>query len=212
MLGPAGDLEIRRSGPCAVPPSRGRLSRSIICSRTARRDATCCTRRLVVLRLQVLERQVLQLGLHLRHAEAVGQRGVDLPGLQGDALLLLGRQLLQGPHVVQPVGQLDDDDPGILGDRQQQLAVVLDLLLGRGAEGQVADLGQPVDDARDFRPELPGDVLGARHRSPRPRRAAAPRRSRSSPAAGRSGSWRPRCCGGRSPLPRAASVPGGRPR
>jgi hypothetical protein len=31
---------------------------------------------------------------------------------------------------VQPVAQLDDDDARILGDRQQQLPVVLDLLLG----------------------------------------------------------------------------------
>ena len=114
----------------------------------------------VFLRLEELEGQVLQLRLDAGHAEAVRQRRVDLAGLERDPGPPLGRQVLQGPHVVQPVGQLDDDDPGVLGDREQQLAVVLDLLLGRGAEGQAGDLGEPVHDAGDLGAELAGDVLG----------------------------------------------------
>ena len=62
---------------------------------------------------------------------------------------------------MQPIGQLDDDDPGILGDGQQELAVVLDLLLRRGPESEARDLGQPVHDPGHFGPELPGDLLGA---------------------------------------------------
>ena len=115
----------------------------------------------VVVGLEELERQVLQLRLHARHAEAVRQRGVDLPGLEGDAAPALGRQVLQRPHVVQPVAQLDDDDPGVLGDGEQELAIVLRLLLRARAEGQAGDLGEPVHDPGDLAAELAGDVLGA---------------------------------------------------
>jgi hypothetical protein len=38
----------------------------------------------VHLRLEELEREVLELRLHLRHAEPVGERRVDLPGLGRD--------------------------------------------------------------------------------------------------------------------------------
>src|SRR2546422_7224802 len=41
---------------------------------------------------------------------------------------------LQRPHVVQPVGELDDDDAGVLGNGQQELAIVLGLLLHRRPE------------------------------------------------------------------------------
>ena len=46
--------------------------------------------------LQKLEREILQLPLEAADAEPVGQRCVDLPGLAGDALLLLD---LKAPSV-----------------------------------------------------------------------------------------------------------------
>ena len=46
-----------------------------------------------------------------------------------------------------------------LRDRQQQLAVVLDLFLGGRPEGEVRDLREPVDDAGDLGAELASDVL-----------------------------------------------------
>ena len=130
MLGPAGDLEPVDAGPPQLVSSgslelEDRLLPRRPLGRHLRRQVA------VVLRLEELEGQVFQLRLHAGHAEPVRQRRVDLPGLQRDPLPPLGRQVLQRPHVVQPVGQLDDDDAGVLGDRQQQLAVVLDLLLGR---------------------------------------------------------------------------------
>ena len=115
----------------------------------------------IVVRLEELERQVLELGLDAGHAEPVGQRRVDLAGLERDAAPPLRRQVLERAHVVQPVAELDDDDARVFRDRQQQLPVVLDLLLGARAEGEAGDLGQPVHDAGDLAAELPGDVLGA---------------------------------------------------
>ncbi len=115
----------------------------------------------VLLGLEKLEGQVFQLGLDAGHAEAVRQRRVDLPGFQRDSGAPLRREMLQGPHVVQPVAQLDDDDPGVFGDGQQQLAVVLHLLFRGGVEGQAGDLGETVHDARDLGAEFAGNVLGA---------------------------------------------------
>ena len=72
-----------------------------------------------------------------------------------------GWQVLQRAHVVQPVAELDDDDPRVLGDREQQLPVVLHLLLGGAPEGEAGDLGEAVHDPGDLGAELAGDVLGA---------------------------------------------------
>src|SRR5438552_3302124 len=118
---------------------------------------------LVVIRLEVLERQILELGLDPRHAEAVCQRRVQLPGLERDAAALLGRQRVQRPHVVEPLGELDDDDPGVARDRHQQLAIVLGLFFGGRTEVQRGDLREAVDKIGDFVAEVPpqhvqGDV------------------------------------------------------
>ena len=79
--------------------------------------------------LERLEGEVLELPLHLPDPEPLGERRVDLHRLAGDALLLLRRQAVQRAHVVEPVGELDEDDPDVLGHRQQHLADVLGLLL-----------------------------------------------------------------------------------
>ena len=115
--------------------------------------------RLVLVRLEMLEREVLELPPHLRHTEAVRERRVEVARLLRDAPPLLRRQVVERPHVVQPVGELDDDDARILRDRQQQLAIVLDLpLLRRAADGSLRDLGQAVDDLGDLLAELALDV------------------------------------------------------
>ncbi len=160
MLGPAGHLEPGESslaefvleGPAEL------LDQLLALGAPGRHRAD---QRLVVVGLEILEGQVLEFGLDPGHAEAVGQRRIDLPGLGGDADPLLRRQRIQGAHVVQPVGQFDDDDPGVLGDREQEFPVVFDLLFRGGAEGEVGDLGEPVHDPGHLRTELLGDLLGA---------------------------------------------------
>ncbi len=128
VLGPAGDLEPLDPGPAELLLERGAHPLDhLLAGLAAGGDQG--VERGVVLGLEEPEGQVLQLRLDSGHAEAVGQRGVDLPRLGGDPEALLGRQVLERPHVVEPVGQLDDDDPGVLGDREQELAVVLHLLL-----------------------------------------------------------------------------------
>ena len=100
----------------------------------------------VALRVQRGEAEILELLLHLLHPQAVGQGGVDVEGLLRDAPLLLGAQRGQRAHVVEPVGQLDDQDPEVLGHGHQHLAHGGGLLLLLGVEAQPVELGHPVDD------------------------------------------------------------------
>ena len=107
----------------------------------------------------MFERQVLELPPELRHTEAVRERRVEVARFLRDALSFFRRKPVERPHVVQAVGELDDDDAQVLGDRQQELAIALDLpLLRRSAGRQLGDLRQPVDDRGDLLAELRLDV------------------------------------------------------
>ena len=92
--------------------------------------------------VQIFQGEILQLPLHLLHAQPVGDGGVDLHGLKGLLLLLLRRLVLHGAHVVEPVGDLDEDDPDVLAHGHQHLPQVLHLLLLLGG---VVDAGQLAD-------------------------------------------------------------------
>ena len=114
----------------------------------------------VALGLEVLEGEVLELPLDLPHPQPMGQRGVDLHGLARDAGLLLHRQEAQGAHVVEPIGELDDDHPHVLGHGHEHLPDVLGLLLLHGPRGaELGELGDPVDQATDLAPEALLDLL-----------------------------------------------------
>ena len=121
---------------------------------------------LVALRVQRGEREVLELPLDRVHAEPVGQRRVDLERLAGLALLLVRRQEAQRAHVVQPVGELDDEHPRVARHRDDHLADGLALRGARGLRGvgalgrlDLVELGDPVDDDPDQLAELAGQPL-----------------------------------------------------
>jgi len=120
----------------------------------------------VDLRLQGGERQVFQFPLDRVHAQPVGQRSEDLQGIPGDALLLVGAQITEGAHVVQPVGQFDDEHPHIARGRDHEFAD--GLRLGRLAVGELVELGDAVDQAGDLvaeiRAQLVEGVAGVLHR------------------------------------------------
>ena len=160
MLGPAAHVRVGNGRPAKLLLQRP-LKRGHHLFALGALGRHLARQRGVLLRLEEFEGQVFQLRLDARHAEAVGQRRVDFEGLGGNAGPLVGRQVLQRPHVVEPVRQLDDDDPRVLGDREQQLAVVLDLLLRGGAEGQVGNFGQTVDQPGHLGAEFLGHVFGA---------------------------------------------------
>ena len=87
---------------------------------------------------------------------------MDLDGLARDALLLIGRHRAEGPHVVDAVGQFDQDDADIARHRQQHLAEVFRLLLFLGVPRNLAELGHTVDEKRHLGTEQLRDVFHRR--------------------------------------------------
>src|SRR3546814_7521134 len=76
--------------------------------------------------VQLRKGQVFELVLEAVHADALGQRRIDIHRLAGDPSALLRRSdEMQGLHVVQPVGQLHQQHTDILRHRHQQLAEIL---------------------------------------------------------------------------------------
>jgi hypothetical protein len=109
--------------------------------------------------IENLKRQVLQFVAHRLHAHAPGQRRVDVDGLLGNALALVGRHVVERAHVVQPVGELDQQHPDVLGHRDEELAQVLCLGGFPGHEIETLDLGQPLHQAGDVGAEQLLDLL-----------------------------------------------------
>ena len=59
---------------------------------------------------------VLELLAQPLHAHAAGQRRIDLHGLLGDDLALGRLHMLERAHVVQAVGELDEEDADVARD------------------------------------------------------------------------------------------------
>ena len=76
----------------------------------------------------------------------------------GNFLLAIGRQVFERAHVVQAVGQFDEDDANVVDHGQHHLAQVFCLLLFAGGEINFADLGYALDDMRDLLAEFLADV------------------------------------------------------
>ena len=113
----------------------------------------------VLARMQGREGEVFELPLDAVDAQPMRQRRVDLERLLGLLDLLLLAQVAERAHVVQAVGELDQDDADIFGHRHDHLAVVLGLLLfGRG-EADLGQLGDAVDEHGDLVAELLPDLF-----------------------------------------------------
>jgi hypothetical protein len=81
---------------------------------------------------------------------AVRERRVDVARLGGDPLALLVLEELDRAHVVQPVGELDEDDPQVLRHGQQHLAKVLGLRRLAAVEVHHGQLGDALDERGDL--------------------------------------------------------------
>ena len=117
----------------------------------------------VILGLLVFQAQVLELGFDVVEAQAVGQRRVHEQRLRGDLLLLVGTHVLQGPHVVQAVGELDQNDAHVVAEGEQHLPEILRLGAGPRLE-HTTHLGQPIDDDALLDPEHLLDVVQGHRR------------------------------------------------
>mmetsp|Transcript_122271 Transcript_122271/g.391170 ORF Transcript_122271/g.391170 Transcript_122271/m.391170 type:complete len:221 (+) Transcript_122271:1786-2448(+) len=76
---------------------------------------------LVGVAVEVPAAELLELRLPDVDAEALGERHEDGPRLLGDSPLLVRRHEVQGPHVVHPVRELDDEDTDIVCGSVQDL-------------------------------------------------------------------------------------------
>jgi hypothetical protein len=105
--------------------------------------------------------QLLQLGTDPVAADGPGERRVDIQGLPGDALAL-GRCLdvLEGPHVVQTVRQLDHQDPDVPGDGEDELPEVLGLAGVLAVQFELGELGDPLHKSGDLLTEQAPDLGG----------------------------------------------------
>ena len=115
----------------------------------------------VLARVKGGEGEVLQLPFDRVDTEPVGQRRVDLQRLARYRELLLLRQGAERAHVVEAVGQLDQDHPDVGGHRDHHLAVVLRLPLVAALEGDPGQLRDAVDQLRDLLAELLADLVEA---------------------------------------------------
>ncbi len=115
----------------------------------------------VLARVQGGEGEVLELPLDRVDPQPVGQRRVDLQRLARLRQLLLLRQRAERAHVVETVGQLDQDHPDVGGHRHHHLPVVLGLALVAALEGDPGQLGDAVDQLGDLLAELGPDLLEA---------------------------------------------------
>ena len=81
----------------------------------------------VAVGVQGPEAQVLELLLHVVESEPDGDGGVDLERLARDAPPPVGRESIDGAHVVETVRELDEHHPHVVRHCEQHLAVVLGL-------------------------------------------------------------------------------------
>ena len=102
---------------------------------------------------QIVVSEILELTPDLAHTETVGERRIDFYGLSRNGFAAVGREVRKRPHVVEPVGKLDHDDPDVVGHGKKHLAEILGLLCFFVGELDLTDLGYYIDDVSDLRSE-----------------------------------------------------------
>ena len=112
---------------------------------------------LVLARIQDRKGEVLQLPFDGRHPQPVRQWCDDLQRFASLLRLLLRRQEAHGPHVVQPVADLDDQHAGVVRHRHDHLSDGLGLRCG--TERHLVQLGDTVHEARNLLAEISGELL-----------------------------------------------------
>ena len=106
---------------------------------------------------EIAEGKVFEFAADQAHAEAIGDGGVNVQSLAGDALLALGVEVVEGAHIVETVGEFDDDHADVIDHGEQHLADVFGLTSFRSEQIETADLGGAFDEAGDIGAKLFGD-------------------------------------------------------
>ena len=115
--------------------------------------------------LEFGEGQVLEFLLPVPHADAFGERHVDLGRLGGLAPAPVRiPDAVEGAHVVQTVGELDQQHPDVARKREDQLAEVLRLPRSGGLQFDFRQVGDAVHKTCDLAAEQLADVRDRRVR------------------------------------------------
>ena len=78
------------------------------------------------------EGKILEFPADNAHAEAVSDGGIDIERFARNALLFFMPEVLERAHVVEAVGQFDEDHANVVDHRQQHFADVFRLAGLRG--------------------------------------------------------------------------------
>ena len=94
------------------------------------------------------------------HADTLGERRVDLHRLARNSAALVGiGDVVERPHVVQPVGELDQQHADVVRHGEQELAEIFGGALALGLRLDLAELGDAIDHARNLGAEQPLDLV-----------------------------------------------------
>src|SRR5579859_1535478 len=118
--------------------------------------------------VEIEECEVFQLGLEEMQADATGEGSEDIQRLACFGVLLGWRHGGESAQIMQTVGELEQDDAGILAHGEEELAHGFDLHAelgayaedGRGIRGfDGREFGNAIHDARDDRPKASFDII-----------------------------------------------------
>ena len=111
-------------------------------------------------RIELGESKLFEFALHPLHADARGERRVEIHGLARDARAACRLlDVMERTHVVQAVGELHQQHADVGRHGEYQLAQVLGLLGALGLDFQPAELGDAIDQARDVFAEHARDLV-----------------------------------------------------
>ncbi len=100
--------------------------------------------------IEIAQALVLDLPLDLPDSEPVRDRRIDVERLARDRLAFCVGKARERAHVVQAIGEFDDDDADVFGHRQEHLAKVFDLRVFLRLVGDPRELGHALDELRDL--------------------------------------------------------------
>ena len=92
-------------------------------------------------RVERAETQFFQFEANAIDTKTLRDRRVDFQGFAGDAAALRGRQRIECAHVVQAIGELNENYADIRGHRHQHALEVARLGFGVGFEFDLGELG-----------------------------------------------------------------------
>ena len=113
--------------------------------------------------MQHFQTQIFQLAFEIAEAQARSERRVDFQRLFGHGLLPRLRKAGNRAHIMQPVGQLDENHPDILGHGEEHPAEILRLFFLFRFEFDLRQLGHAHNERADLFAEHFADIrFGAR--------------------------------------------------